>query len=113
MEQTKMNVLAEVHRAKIQVGKLLNSLSGTDPEFARLELLEATLGSIEDDLILKVLTKQVAQLRKASAKLATTVTAMKKDREKIKKVAERVKQAAAAVKLLADLAAKASSFGIA
>src|SRR5438105_3679233 len=104
----RLTVLAKVRASKKSVQELLedDTIVGKDRDV--LEDLEARLDETEDALILGELADRVDDLKAASGALDNVVTTMKQSATKIQKIADGVADAARALKILADVAAKAA-----
>jgi hypothetical protein len=105
----RLSVLAKVRESKKSVQSLLGDDAITGKDRALLEGLEAQLDGAEDTLILGELTDQIDDLNAASAGLGKVVKQMGQSAKKIQKIADGVADAAKALKILADIAAKAAT----
>jgi hypothetical protein len=105
----RLAVLAKVRQSKKSVQGLLedNTIVGNDR--ALLEDLEGQLDEAEDALILGQLSDQVDELKDASSSLGKVVKKMGQSAKKIQNIADGVADAATALKVLADIAAKAAT----
>jgi hypothetical protein len=104
----RLAVLAKVREQKKAVSASLND-GATDSDRGRLERLETLLDGIEDELILEELSERVDELKAAASSLTRIVGQMKKSAKKIQKIIDGIDDVARALKILADIAAKAST----
>jgi hypothetical protein len=104
-----LSVLAKVRESKKSVQELLEDEAITGKDRALLENLETHLDEAEDALILGELSDQIEDLKAASSDLGKVVKKMAQSARKIQKLAEGVAAAAKALKILADIAAKAAA----
>jgi hypothetical protein len=105
----RLAVLAKVREAKKSVQDLLEDDAITGKDRALLEGTEAQLDEAEDVLILGELTDQVDELKSASSELGKVVKKMDQSAKKIQAISDGVATAAKALKVLADIAAKAAA----
>ena len=105
----RLTVLAKVREAKNSVGELLEDDTIRGKDRALLEGLEAQLDEAEDTLILGELSDQIDELKEASSALGKVVKKMEQSARKIQRIADGVADAAKALKVLADIAAKAAA----
>jgi hypothetical protein len=105
----RLSVLAKVRESKKSVQEQLADEAITGKDRALLENLEADLDEAEDALILGELSDRIEDLRAASSDLGKAVKKMGQSAKKIQKLADGVAAAAKALKVLADIAAKAAT----
>lgn len=105
----RLSVLAKVRESKKSVQELLDDDTIVGKDRALLEGLEAQLDEAEDDLILGELSDKIDDLEEASSDLTKAVKKMAQSAKKIQKLADGVADAANALKVLADIAAKAAT----
>jgi hypothetical protein len=105
----RLTVLAKVRESKKSVQELLEDDTIVGKDRALLEGLEAQLDEAEDDLILGELSDKIDDLEEASSDLTKAVKKMGQSAKKIQKIADGVADAAKALKVLADIAAKAAT----
>ena len=105
----RLAVLAKVRASKKSVAALLDDEATVGKERALLEGLESQLDEAEDALILGELSDQVDELKAASSELGKVVKKMEDSGRKIQKIVDGVAEAAKALKILADIAAKAAT----
>jgi hypothetical protein len=105
----RLTVLAKVRESKKAVQGLLADDSIVGKERALLESTEGQLDEAEDALILGELTDRVEDLKASSAALGKAVKKMEQSAKRIQKIADGVADAAKALKILADIAAKAAT----
>jgi hypothetical protein len=104
----RLKVLARVRESKKSVQALLEDDAIGGKERKLLEGLEADLDEAEDALILGELSERVEDLKEASSALGKVVKKMEQSVKKIQRLADGVADAAKALKILADVAAKAA-----
>jgi hypothetical protein len=107
----RLSVLAKVRESKKSVQELLEDEAITRKDRALLENLETDLDEAEDALILGELSDRIEDLKTTSSDLGKVVKKMEQSARKIQKLAEGVAAAAKAMKILADIAAKAAAIG--
>lgn len=105
----RLSVLAKVRESKKSVQELLEDDAIAGKDRALLEGLEAQLDEAEDALILGELTDRIEDLTAASSALGKVIKKMEQSAKKIQKIADGVADAAKALKVLADIAAKAAT----
>ena len=105
----RLTVLAKVRGSKKSVQELLEDVAIVGKDRALLESLEAQLDEAEDALILGELSERVEDLKGASSALGKVVKKMEQSSKRIQRIAEAVADAAKALKVLADIAAKAAT----
>jgi len=105
----RLTVLAKVRESKKSVQELLEDDAIAGKDRALLEGLEAQLDEAEDALILGELTDRIEDLKAASSALGKVIKKMEQSAKKIQKIADGVADAAKALKVLADIAAKAAT----
>lgn len=105
----RLTVLAKVRASKKAVQDLLEDDAITGKDRALLEGLEGDLDEAEDALILGELSEQVDALRAAGGALGKVARKMEQSAKKIQKIADGVAEAGKALKILADIAAKAAA----
>jgi hypothetical protein len=105
----RLSVLAKVRESKKSAQELLEDDAIAGKDRALLERLEAELDEAEDALILGELTDRIEDLKAASSELGKVVKKMEQSAKKIQRIADGVAGAAKALKILADVAAKAAT----
>jgi Mg2+ and Co2+ transporter CorA len=105
----RLAVLAKVRASKKSVGELLDDPAIVGKDRALLEGLETQLDEAEDALILGELSDQVDALKAAGSALGKVIKKMEDSSKKIQKIADTVAETARALKILADIAAKAAT----
>lgn len=105
-------VLQKLREAKKAADEARTTPKLTPKQRKMLADLYVDLDSQEDTLIMEAIDENIAALREAGTRLEAVAQKIALESAKLQKVADVVDKAAKAIKILADIAAKAGSLGV-